>query len=155
MTFCRMSESAAHRKLVVETSNAIKRLYSGIHVTIDISEKPGEPAPSIFGGYRPDIIGRYTDPRIHLIIAEAKIGGDVKRSHTLCQINAFIEYLESMKSADGTFILAVEGNISDYSRTLLNLNYRQRVSENIHIKLFDGLDFWSLGSSGETIWHLS
>ncbi|MCY4307372.1 MAG: hypothetical protein OXC57_03750 [Rhodobacteraceae bacterium] len=150
-----MSESLLHRRLVVDTSIAINRLYPDMQLTIDIIEKPGGPVPSMIGGYRPDIIGRSNGQGIHQVIAEAKIDGDVKRLHTICQIDAFIDYLESMKSANGTFILAVNGYVCGTARTILNLNYRHRVSDNIHIKLFDGLDFWCLGRSGETLWRLS
>ncbi|MYF99452.1 hypothetical protein F4212_10005 [Candidatus Poribacteria bacterium] len=124
-------------------------------VTKDIIENPGDPVPPIFGGYRPDIIGKSSDPRIQLVIAEAKTVGDVERTHTLCQIDAFIGHLESMQSANRTFILAVNGPGCEKARNVLNFNCRHRVTENIEIELFDGLDFWRLGAPGDTLWRLS
>lgn len=148
-----MSQSEVHRRLVVDTSKAIQELYPRVNITKDILENPGDDIPQIVGNYRPDIFARTSDPRIQIVIAEAKTHNDLKHSHTLCQIDAFIKYLESKKATNGTFILAVSGH-NEFAKTILNFNFRERVTENLHIKLFDYLDFWDLGPLGEKTWRL-
>ena len=60
-----------------------------------------------------------------------------------------------MTIGTGTFILAVNGHVAYSARTVLRFACRQRVSSRLHIKLFDGLDFWTLGRLGVPLWRLS
>lgn len=147
-----MSQSEAHRRLVASAAQAIQTVHPTMRVTADLLDAPGEPVPPLIGGYRPDIVASGNATRVSLIIAEAKTDGDIDNRHTHNQIRAFIDHLETMNS--GTFVLAVNGNVADTARTVLRFACRERVSDRLHIKLFDGLDFWSLGPLGETLWRL-
>lgn len=149
-----MSQSEVHRRLVIDTSLAIKKHNPNLNITTDIFENPGDHVPHFIGNYRPDIFARSSGPCLRLVIAEAKTHGDLKNKHSLCQIDAFLKYLESRKEANGTFILAVYGH-DELAKTILNLNFRDRVTETLHIKLFDSLDFWDLRPFGEKMWRLS
>ena len=122
---------------------------------MDLIENPGDPVPPLIGGHRPDIIGHCAADSIQCIIAEAKTNSDLKTPHTRHQIAAFVNHLDSRKKGTGTFILAVNGEGADEARTVLNFNCRQYVSARLHIKLFDGLDFWALGPTGRALWRLS
>ena len=150
-----MSQSNAHRQLVVTAAQAIQQRHPTIRVTTDLLEVPGDPIPPRIGGYRPDIIAYGQPTSLELVIAEAKTDGDIDNQHTLSQVGAFVEHLHAMQSGTGTFILAVNGQVADNARALLSFACRQRVSSRLHIKLFDGLDFWILGPQGAPLWRLS
>ena len=126
-------------------------------VTTDFLDVPGGSVPPLIGGHRPDIIARCAVDRRQLVIAEAKTDGDIDNRHTLSQIDAFVDHLDAMTTSTGigTFILAVNGNAAATARTLLRFSCRQRVSSRLHVKLFDGLDFWALGPLGVPLWLLS
>ena len=126
-----------------------------MHVTMDLLDAPGDPMPPYIGGHRPDIIARCTAASLQFVIAEAKTNGDIDNQHTRRQIGAFVDHLAAMTMGSGTFILAVNGHVADSARTVLRFACRQRVSSRIHIELFDGLDFWTLGSLGAPLWRLS
>ena len=123
-----------------------------IRLTTDLLEAPGGRIPPLIGGYRPDIVARYDKCCLHLI-AEAKTDGDIDNSHTWNQISAFVSHLGAA-SATGVFVLAVNGHVASAARPLLQFLCRQHVSTSLHIELFDGLDFWALGASGEPLWRL-
>lgn len=126
-----------------------------MHVTTDLLDAPGDPLPPLIGGHRPDIIARCVTAGFQFVIAEAKTDGDINNQHTQNQIDAFVDYLDTMKTGTGIFILAVNGHVADSARTVLHFACRQRVSSRLHIKLFDGLDFWTLGPFGAPLWRLS
>ncbi len=144
-----------HRRLVVDTAQAIQRHHPAMQITTDLQAQPGDPVPMLIGGYRPDIIGRHVAESVQTVIAEAKTDRDIENRHTRLQIAAFVTHLHSMEKGTGTFILAVNGQVADTARTVLKFNCRQYVSTRLHIKLFDGLDFWTLGSLGGPLWRLS
>lgn len=123
-------------------------------VRADLQELPGDPVPPLINGYRPDIIGRCLNTRADLLIAEAKTNHDVDAQHTLDQIDAFLDHLQTRPRGVGTLILAVDGCVADPARTFLRLNCRQYVSSRLHVHLFDGLDFWILGPRGASPWRL-
>ena len=150
-----MSQSNAHRELVLATTRAIQQRHRNIRVLADLQEIPGDPVPPLIGGYRPDIVARspLTDP--DLLIAEAKTDHDIDNQHTLDQIEAFLGHLDALPLGVGTFILAVNGRIADRARTVLRFACRQRVSSRLRVNLFDGLDFWNLGPLGAEQWRLS
>ena len=125
-----------------------------MHVTTDLLEAPGDPVPPRIGGHRPDIIARCAAACRQFVIAEAKTDGDIDNQHTRSQIGAFVDHLDAMTTGTGTFILAVNGNVAASARTVLRFSCRQRVSSRLHIKLFDGLDFWALGTVGAPLWRL-
>ena len=110
--------------------------------------------PPLIGRYRPDIIGHCVRASADLLIAEAKTDGDLVNQHTIDQVDAFIAHLRSRPRGVGTFILTVNGRVADRARTLLRLAGSQHVSSRLCINLFDGLDFWVLGSSGGPAWRL-
>ena len=149
-----MSQSNAHRQIVVATARAIQQRHPDILVRADLQESPGDPIPPIIGGYRPDIIARYARVCPDLLIAEAKTDRDVDNQHTLEQIDAFINHLDTLQFGVGTFILAVDGRVADLARTVLRFACRQRVSPRLRVNLFDGLDFWILGPLGAPQWRL-
>ena len=150
-----MSQSDAHRRLVVAAAKAIQKRHPEAHLTMDLLQAPGDPIPSRIGGHRPDIIARSAAAGFHLIIAEAKTDGDIDNQHTRSQIDAFVGHLDAMTTGTGTFILVVNGHVAYSARTVLRFAYRQRVSSRLHIKLYDGLDFWTLGTLGAPLWRLS
>ncbi len=150
-----MSQSDAHRDLVLETARAIQQRDPSLRVTADVSAVPGDPVPPRIGGYRPDIIARRQVSPFRLIIAEAKTDGDVNNAHTHDQIEAFTSHLACMPHGDGTFVLAVSGRVADAARTLLRFACRDRVSCRFRVAVFDGQDFWTLDPRGTPPWHLS
>ena len=150
-----MSQSDAHRHLVVSAAQAIQKRHPTTRVTTDVSAAPGDPVPPLIRGYRPDIFARSLPPCRELVIAEAKTDGDVDNQHTRSQIAAFVDHLYAMPYGTGTFVLAVHGQVADNARGLLRFACRERVSSRLHIKLFDGLDFWALGPNGAPPWRLS
>ena len=149
-----MSQSDAHRQLVLAAERAIRLRHPDICVSTDLQDNPGDPVPPLIGGYRPDIVARSRTTCIQLIIAEAKTDGDIRNEHTLDQIRAFVDHLETMPHGAGAFLLAVNGHVADLARGVLRFTFRQRVSSRLHIGLFDGLDFWFLGPTGAPQWHL-
>ena len=126
-----------------------------MHVTTDLLDAPGDPVPPRIGGHRPDIIAQCTATSLQFIIVEAKTDGDIDNPHTRSQISAFVDHLDTMTTGTGTFILAVNGHVAASARTVLRFSCREQVSSRLHIKLFDGLDFWTLGPLGAPLWRLS
>ena len=150
-----MSQSNAHRELVLATARAIQQRHQDIRVLADLQETPGDPVPPFIGGYRPDIVARNPLTGPDLFIAEAKTDHDIDNQHTLDQIDAFLGHLHALPLGVGTFILAVDGRVADRARTVLRFACRQRVSSRLRVNLFDGLDFWNLGPLGAQQWRLS
>ena len=149
-----MSQSNAHRELILATTHAIRIHHPTMSICADLQELPGDPIPPLIGGYRPDIIGRCVHTHADLLIAEAKTDRDVDRQHTLDQIDAFLEHLRTPPHGVGTLILTVNGCAADRARTVLRFACRQHVSSRICINLFDGLDLWTLGPFGAPPWRL-
>lgn len=151
-----MSQSDIHRQIVIATAMAIRQRYPEARLATDLAEAPGDPVPPLIGGHRPDILGRShdVDPR-QLLIAEAKTDDDIDNHHTWCQITAFVDHLSAVTSGTGVFVLAVNGHVAGTARTVLRFACREHVSERLRIRLFDGLDFWSLGPLGAPLWRLS
>lgn len=153
-TYFKMSQSNAHRQLVIATARAIQQRHPNLCVTMDLLGAPGDPIPPNIGGHRPDIIARCTTGCRQIVIAEAKTDYDIDNQHTRRQIHTFVEYLDAMTTSTGSFILAVNGNVAASARTVLRFSCHQHVSSRLHIKLFDGLDFWTLNPRGASLWHL-
>ena len=143
-----------HSQIVIATASAIQQRHQSVRVTIDLLGDPGDPVPPLIGGYRPDIVAYSNAGGLKFFIAEAKTDGDIDNHHTWNQINAFVNHLAALASGTGVFILAVNGQVADIARSLLCFACRQYVSSRLHIKLFDGLDFWSLGPFGAPLWRL-
>ena len=150
-----MSQSDAHRNLVLLTARAIQQRDPGLSVTTDLSAVPGDPVPPRIGGHRPDIIARHRTHPLRLIIAEAKTDGDVDNRHTRNQIEAFVSHLAVRPHGNGTFVLAVSGRVADLARTVLRFTCRDFPSCRLCVTLFDGLDFWTLDPLGAPSWRLS
>lgn len=151
-----MSQSEQHRRLIITTVLAIEQRYPKMEIISDLIHNPGEsePIPQPIGDYRPDIFAWSDRTSAQVVIAEAKTNHDIHRKHTCDQISAFIDYLDSLRRYTGTFILSVNGQVAGQAGTMLNFNFRQRVTSRLDIKLFDGQDFWILGPPGETPWCL-
>ena len=151
-----MSESEAHRNLVVSTAKKIQEFHPHMSVVSDVQETPGAPVPPKIDGYRPDIIARSSSLSGDIIIAEAKTPRDIDRHHTFCQIEVFLKHLQAKRYNGGTFVLAVTGaEACRKARGLLYYIAREFVSSRLQVQLFDGLDFWTLGAPPEQLWHLS
>ena len=151
-----MSQSDTHRQLVEATATAIRRHHPKVQVTTDILEIPGGPIPPLIGGHRPDIIARCDEARLSFI-AEAKTDGDIDNRHTWSQVSTFVNHLSASAVGTGVFILAVNGHVAETGRTVLRFACRQHVTSQLHVKLFDGLDFWALGARGPLggpLWRL-
>ena len=149
-----MSQSNVHRELVLAAVRAIRQRHPSVLVRADVQESPGDPIPPLIGGYRPDIIARCARRCSDFLIAEAKTDRDISNQHTLNQVSAFLDHLDTRPLGVGTFILAVDGRVADLARTVLRFTYRQRVSSRLRVNLFDGLDFWALGPQGAPQWRL-
>lgn len=149
-----MSQSNAHRELVLATAAAIQRLHPDALVRADIQESPGDPVPPLIGGFRPDVFAHSVCAYPNVVIAEAKTDRDIESPHTMDQIGAFLDHLDTLPHGIGTFILAVDGSAADLARAFLGFACRQRVSNRLRVKLFDGLDFWLLGALGVRQWRL-
>ena len=149
-----MSQSNVHRELVFAAVRAIRQRHPSVLVRADVQESPGDPVPPLIGGYRPDIIARCARRCPDFLIGEAKTDRDISNQHTLDQVSAFIDHLDTLPLGVGTFILAVDGRVADLARTVLRFTCRQRVSSRLHVNLFDGLDFWALGPQGAPQWRL-
>ena len=150
-----MSQSNAHRELILRTARAIRQRHPNALIQMDLQESPGDPVPPLIRGYRPDIIGRCAHACSGLLIAEAKTDADMRRQHTLDQIDAFVGHLRTLQRGVGTFILTVDGCVADRARTVLRFACRQHVSPRLWVHLFDGLDFWALNPLGDPQWRLS
>ena len=149
-----MSQSDTHRRLVIATAKALERRHPAVRITTDLLDAPGAPIPPLIGGHRPDIVACCDTVCLQFFIAEAKTNGDIDNLHTRSQISAFVNYLGALASGSGVFILAVNGQVADRARTVLRFACRQHISSRLHIRLFDGLDFWALGPFGAQLWHL-
>lgn len=150
-----MSQSDMHRRMVVNAATAIRQQHPKMRLTLDIQDAPGDPVPSSVNGHRPDIAGLSTGACFRVLIAEAKTDGDIDNSHTRRQVDAYLRHLDTIKSGTGIFIMAVNGEAADIARGLLKFHCRARVSSCLQVKVFDGLDFWTLGPQGGEPWHLS
>lgn len=150
-----MSQSRAHEQLIIATADALKHRNPNLLIEVDLQDAPGDPIPPLIGGFRPDIIAKSNIPRPNTFIAEAKTDHDIDKTHTLEQIAAYVNHLEALQTGTGTFILAVHGQVAGIARNVLRFACRERVSPRLHVLLFDGFDFWRLGSKGEALWHLS
>lgn len=150
-----MSQSDAHREMVLATAHAIRQRHPNALIQTDLQESPGDPVPPIIGGYRPDIVGRWAPAYPDFFIGEAKTDSDMDSQHTLDQIAAFVGHLRTLRRGVGTFILTVDGCIADRARTVLQFACCQHVSSRLSVQLFDGLDFWGLDPVGVPQWRLS
>ena len=150
-----MSQSDVHRQLVVATAKAIRRRHPAVRVVTDLTESPGDAVPPLISGHRPDIVACCNAACQQFFIAEAKTDGDIDNRHTRSQISAFVNHLDALASGTGIFILTVNGQVADAARTVLRFACRQHVSSRLHVELFDGLDFWTLGPFGAPLWRLS
>lgn len=150
-----MSQSSAHQQLVIATAAAIRHRHPNLLIEVDLQDAPGDPIPPLIGSFRPDIIARSHTASPDIFIAEAKTDGDIDNTHTSDQIAAYLDHLEAQQTGTGTFILAVHGQVACIARNVLRFSCGERVSPRLHVYLFDGLDFWKLGSKGEALWHLS
>ena len=150
-----MSQSEMHRRLVTATATAIRKRHPMVRILSDFTDSPGDPLPPLIGGFRPDIVALCNAACLLHFIAEAKTDGDINNRHTRNQISAFVNHLETLPSGTGVFILAVNGEVADTARSVLRFACRPYVSPRLHVKLFDGLDFWTLGPLGTPLWRLS
>ena len=124
-------------------------------ILLDNMEAPECALPELIGGHRPDIIARCPRPDGEVIIAEVKTPHDIDNVHTRNQIEAFVGYLQSRRRGVGTFVLAVYGRTAVMeAENLLCYELREQVSPVLHVRLFDGNDFWTLGGPKEPVWRL-
>lgn len=149
-----MSESDAHRDLVMLVATRIESKYLGSSVVSDRQQIPGDPVPPMIGGFRPDVYA--TVPlagSASVIIAEAKTNADIQTGHTERQVLAFIHHLEQKKT--GRFVLATTGWGADRAKTMLRFIRKADQISHTALVIFDGCDFWELDSQTGLIWHLT
>ena len=147
-----MSQSDAHRKLVIQVTRALESRYPRISFITDVQQIPGDEVPPLIDGFRPDVYGRKTSVN-YIVIAEAKTDGDLDNKHTHNQIKSFIDYLE--RKENGFFVLSVTGYGANRAKTLLRFIRQDMDMMSTDITVFDGCDFWLPDPTGGTIWHLS
>jgi len=149
-----MSESDAHRDLVMLVATRIESKYSGASVVSDRKQCSGDTVPHLISGYRPDVYATVTTAgSVSVIIAEAKTNADIQTEHTQRQVLAFICHLEQKKT--GRFILAATGWGADRAKTILRFIREAEQISHTALVVFDGCDFWELDSQRGLIWHLS
>ena len=147
-----MSQSDAHRELVLQVAKALESRYPRISIITDVQQTPGDAVPPVIDGYRPDAYARRRSVN-SVIIAEAKTDGDLNNKHTRDQIISFITYLE--REEEGFFVLSVTGRRADRARILLRFICRDMHPTSTDIAVFDGYDFWLFDLTGGGTWHLS
>ena len=146
-----MSQSEAHRNLVLQVAKAIEARYFPISVITDLQQNPGDAVPPMIRGYRPDVYA-HEEVRNIQIIAEAKTDSDLKNLHTQRQLMSFIGYLSDKERS--LFILSVTGTKSDQGKTLLRFTHRLSSARTVALEVFDGHDFWSFNLQDKTTWDL-
>ena len=144
-----------HRRLVVNAAKAIRQQHPNMNLKLDIQDAPGAPVPSYIDGHSPDIAGLSIGACLRVLIAEAKTDRDIDNNHTHSQVEAYLTHLDSIESGIGIFIMAVNGEAADTARGFLRFHCRARVSSCLQVKVFDGLDFWTLTPPGGDPWRLS
>lgn len=149
-----MSQSKAHQQLVIASARALRILQPELVVRLDLQDAPGDPIPPIVGGYRPDIYATSAETGECVLIAEAKTDRDLDREHTVLQIEAFVSHLESRAVERASFVLAVNGRVADRAKAILRLLFSEKPPSCLSIRVFDGLDFWTLSKEGGRLWHL-
>ena len=147
-----MSQSDAHKQLVIRVVGALQSRYPRISIVTDIQQNPGDAVPPIIDGYRPDVYANITSAN-HTLIAEAKTDCDLNNTHTYNQILTFISYLERRRN--GIFVLSVTGCRADRAKTILRFMHQEERVMSTDIAIFDGCDFWCFDQTGSITWRLS
>ena len=147
-----MSQSDAHRELVLQVEKALSLKFPHLRITIDVQQQPGDLVPPKILGYRPDVYAIDSNHSL-TVIAEAKTSEDLENQHTHKQVASFITYLERMKN--GCFILSVTGYGADRAKTLLRFMCQEILVKNTSIIVFDSYDFWLLDLAEGKTWLLS
>ena len=147
-----MSQSDAHRNLVIQVVNALVSRHPRISILTDVQQNPGDDVPPVIGGFRPDVYAR-KQPTNSIVIAEAKTYRDLNNKHANDQIVSFINYLERFEN--GSFVLSVSGRAANRAKTLMWFVYQGTHVTQTRIEVCDGCDFWLLDSTEGISWHLS
>ena len=147
-----MSQSDAHRDLVLRVASELESRYPQFSVTTDIQQNPGDPTPPLINGFRPDVYATTKKDLVSVIIAEAKTDGDLDNWHTEDQLSTFINHLE--QKGNGSFILSVTGYKSDHAKTLLRFIRQANQVTDTALIVFDSHDFWKLDLNSGLLWHL-
>lgn len=146
-----MSESNEHRFLVEEIANGASLRYPKLRIIRDIINRPGDERPPTINGSVPDVYA--TDKKHHFyLIGEAKTDSDLDLPHTYEQIEAFATFLENKERS--IIILGAIGKTSDRAKTILYFLKQEMSLQTTILQVYDGLDFWELGGSRGTKWHL-
>lgn len=149
-----MSQSDAHKNLVLQVVTELESRYLQISIVADIQQNPGDPVPPLIDGFRPDVYATMSkDSVLMVVVAEAKTDGDLDNEHTDAQLSAFINYLE--QQGNGSFILAVTGHSADHAKTLLRFMHQTNRVKNTVLAVFDSYDFWELDTNSGLLWHLT
>lgn len=148
-----MSESNEHIRLVAEAEKIIRQKFPKIKIISDIQETPGDPAPPLIGGHRPDIYGTdfSENARIAYLITEAKTVSDLHRPRTEAQIASFIEHVE--QQGRGLFLLSVLGTASGSAKSILRFMHEMGLVTHTRLVVFDSLDLWYFNGESKK-WHL-
>lgn len=146
-----MSQSEAHRELVIQAADALIIRYPHIRILTDLQKYPGDEVPPTISGYRPDIYANKVSSS-PLIVSEAKTDRDLDNKHTHQQITSFIRYLDLLN--DSLFVLSVSGRAVDHAKTFMRFLFHTTKVKYTRIEIYDGCDFWLLVDGGGISWHL-
>lgn len=146
-----MSESDAHRLLVLRTADAIRRHCTSVTTVLtDVLVKAGDPVPPLVEGYRPDLYAISHGSNV-VVLGEIETLASMRSRHTVRQLGSFLRHLDGRR-ARGCFVLAAEGSGADRAKVLLRFLVTVHCTRPTNILVYDGLDFWRLG--GALRWHL-
>lgn len=146
-----MSESDAHRLLVLRTADAIRQHCTNVATVLtDVLGKPGDPVPPLVEGHRPDVYGTSRGSKV-VILGEIETLASMRSRHTVRQLCTFLRHLGKRRS-HGCFVLAAEGSGADRAKVLLRFLVNEHKADATCILVYDGLDFWRL--DGALRWRL-
>ena len=99
-----MPESQYHIKYVKRIISYVENNFSADEVAFLLADSSNytEKCPKVIGGFIPDV---YVKSTRFAIIGEAKTDNDIENSHTVAQINAYIQELRSHTECSKHIIL--------------------------------------------------
>ena len=148
-----MSQSRAHKKLVIDVVKALEIRFPRNTFSVDGPQHPNHESPFVIDNFKPDVYAGKNVPEGFIIIGEAKTDADLETNRSLVQVKSFLNSIEQRNG--GFFVLSVSGCIAELAKTNLFFMSKELNLRRTRIVVFDGLDFWDLSKSGENIWLLN
>ena len=147
-----MSETEMHRELVRSLVKTLQSMFSGMSLSVDLHDAPGQASTPNISGFKPDVFGRCSKTK-RCLIGEAKTTNYALQSrHFDQQMESFLAFLEAEK--DPMLFLASPGELADLARTALSFLRSQSNSLNTRMFVFDSLDVWEMTHDSGTPWRL-